>query len=113
MSADHDLLPYLDISEDDYAQRAADGNFVLDVAAPGSAILSGRCPRCGHSMTFPVLTDYFPKGVWHEKTSAAGKGKRETVEPMVCLCRDEHPGKPADVEGCGAHWKLILKFEPR
>jgi hypothetical protein len=38
--------------------------------------------------------------------------RRETadksVEPMMCTCAENHPGRPEDVVGCGAYWTLTL-----
>ena len=39
-----DPLPYQDVSEDDYAQRAADRNFVLDLSEPGFRFCGAPVP---------------------------------------------------------------------
>jgi hypothetical protein len=111
------LLPYRELSEDDYAQRAADRNFVLDVSEPGFPILRGTCPRCGHFMLFPVLEEVYkavrPENEQKPSPAKGGTKGKEQTEPMICTCEEEHPGRPAEAEGCGAYWKLLLTFEPR
>ncbi len=116
-SPDRNPLPYREVSEGDYAQRAADQNFVLDMSEPGVPILRGTCPRCSDFMIFPVLEDVYkvisPKNQ-HAALAAKGAGdSRDQIEPMICTCEKEHPGRPAQAEGCGAYWKLRLMFEPR
>lgn len=107
-------LRYREVTEPGYAQRAADHNFVLDAAGSDLAVLRGACPRCGDFMTFPVFTWLYkaarPKG---QGTSYAKQvaGQDGQFEPMICTCEEEHPGRPAKEEGCGAYWKLRITFE--
>lgn len=108
--------PYNEVSDPGYAECAA-GKFTLDMSQPGFPVLRGTCPRCKDFMIYPVLDDVYKTirpnddGATSETSGEAGSGGR--VEPMICTCEAEHPGKPTGAEGCGAYWSLRLTFEPR
>ncbi|PKV98884.1 hypothetical protein ATK86_0914 [Nocardia fluminea] len=39
-------------------------------------------------------------------TASQGIGK---VEPHMCVCGLDHPGRPDGIPGCGAHWNITLE----
>jgi hypothetical protein len=108
----HDPLPYREVSEDDYAKLAADRNFVLEAPAGGLPVLSGTCPRCRDFMIFPVIDRYYRAVQREEEPEIADDQAHDRVEPLICTCVGEHPGRPAGAEGCGAYWTLRLTLEP-
>jgi hypothetical protein len=106
---------YCEITDPDYAQHAAHDNFVLDLAEPGLPILRGRCPRCHGSMTFLIVDDVY-KSVLpvHRQPSSSHIGRGSSEDPgipVICTCEQEHSGRPADAEGCGAYWRLRIGLE--
>lgn len=108
--------PYSEVSDSGYAEYAAD-NFTLDMTQPGFTVLRGTCPRCEDFMVYPVLEDVYkttrPNDGGGTSKTPGESDSSGRVEPMICTCEGEHPGRPAGAEGCGAYWSLRLTFEPR
>lgn len=105
-------LPYVEITEDAFAEKAAE-TFAVAELARGMLILRGPCPRCQAQIDIPVVTTLFRSphsfvGLFSRKgPKAAGEDDLEP-EPMLCTCDDDHPGRPADRVGCGAYWTLTI-----
>jgi len=105
-------LPYAEISEDAFAERAA-ATFTVAEPTRGMLILRGPCPRCQTQIDIPVVTTLFRSsygfgGRFLAKGPPATRAGDVEPEPMVCTCDDEHPGRPADRFGCGAYWMLAI-----
>jgi hypothetical protein len=92
-------LPFAEVTEPGYAERHTRG---LRVAGTRSeAVLTGSCPRCGHVFQF----------VHPWRSYRSPRRRPDGLHPVqvVCTCEGEHPGRPADEEGCGAYWLLYLR----
>lgn len=102
-----DHLPYVEITEDDYAERAA-GTFHASRPAPGTLLLTGPCPRCHTEIRVPVVDGVY-KGVGRFRLGAGREPvQSERLEPMICICDEQHPGRPTGRAGCGAYWLLRI-----
>jgi hypothetical protein len=68
------------------------------------AVLSGTCPRCGHGFQF-----IHP---WRTYRSLFQRRPDGLLPVQIaCVCDEDHPGRPADDEGCGAYWNVLLRRE--
>lgn len=109
-SAQDEPLPYAEITENTYAQSAAE-NFVVMEPAPGTLVLRGPCPRCAATIDIPVVSSIFRTsrslGGWRWNR-AAKTTESNHVEPMMCTCEDDHPNRPEGRSGCGAYWTLTI-----
>lgn len=115
MTASHpsvpgDPLPYQEMTEDGYAELAAQ-MFTVEQAEPGMYVLRGPCPRCKAIVDIPVVLSVFEgmRALAHpllasSQTASGG----DFVEPVLCTCEDEHPKRPEGRVGCGAYWTLII-----
>jgi hypothetical protein len=109
-SAQENVLPYAEITDDAYSEAAAQSFAVIE-SSPGILILRGPCPRCATVIDIPVVSNIFR--AWRP---AGGRGRSRTsktaelgyVEPMVCTCEHEHPDRPEGLSGCGAYWTLTI-----
>ena len=86
----------------DEAWAAAVGSTFTWEDSDGTWVLTGSCPRCGHEMD-----KAFPSETW--LTEEARGGTRRVV--VACNCTQEHSGRPAGREGCGAYGGLELAGE--
>lgn len=108
-----------------------DGKLVVSRRAPGrSVVATGACPRCTHDVDFTFLTIIsLPRGGL--TTLGKGSGATKTEEgqqthgsgqeddgiaqydtvPILCRCRDDHPGRPKDDRGCGIVFNTELLRE--
>ncbi|MEV4758493.1 hypothetical protein AB0J86_25775 [Micromonospora sp. NPDC049559] len=105
-----DRLPYAEVTEPGYAERAA-ATFQAARPAPGTLLLTGPCPRCGTVIQVPVVD-----GVYKTTGRFRVGGRREPapserLEPLICTCEEEHPGRPAGRAGCGAYWLLRITVD--
>jgi hypothetical protein len=100
-----ELLPYRHITEDHYAERAAE-TFVIE-ETPGGPVLRGPCPRCSDPMFFPLFSDVF-RGTLPDGTQPSASTTADDFEPILCTCRGEHPNRPAEYDGCGAYWNFEI-----
>jgi hypothetical protein len=105
-------LPYAEITEDAFAEKAA-ATFAVAELTRGMLILRGPCPRCQTQIDIPVVTTLFRSwqgfgGRFRDKGSRNAAADDVEPEPMLCTCDDEHPGRPADRFGCGAYWTLAI-----
>lgn len=105
MTDPHKLLPYIEVTDQNYATIAAQNFSVVEVR-PGTLVLSGPCPRCHAVIEIPhvekLVRSTLPKG-----------STREGSEPMICTCEGIHPDRPDGRYGCGAYWTLVIaKQEP-
>ncbi|MFJ3106565.1 hypothetical protein [Streptomyces sp. NPDC086835] len=86
MASDHTLVP---VGDEEY-------------------VLLCDCPRCGAALELPLFA-----GVFRQSASAGqGGGGTSHVEPMSCMCLDDHPNRPHDRTGCGAYWTLTITSTP-
>jgi hypothetical protein len=115
VSSNGELLPYSEITDSTYANLAAQ-NFALDELEPGILILRGNCPRCGALIEVPAVSGIFQglrsiTDIFRRRpTTSPGAAH---LEPMICVCEEEHPNRPKGRVGCGAYWTLILQVSPR
>ncbi|MFD5517266.1 hypothetical protein [Streptomyces sp. NPDC127066] len=102
--------PYEEITRPSFAERAAS---FQAVPTRGGVVLKGPCPRCGDPMDFPyvdsVVRSWLRRRPRPEPPTATAT--EETVVPMICTCAVPHPGRPDDLDGCGAYWNVILRDE--
>ncbi|MGW1215287.1 hypothetical protein ACWD5F_37235 [Streptomyces sp. NPDC002499] len=101
---------YQEITAPEYGSLVAT-TFVLQEAGRAGSLLSGPCPRCGHRCDVPVVDNVF-KGLPGMPGLPWGNRRRpaeDRIEPMVCECGGEHPGRPTGRTGCGAYWTLVIK----
>jgi hypothetical protein len=99
-------LPYAEMTDDSYAQRAAE-NFTVAEVAPGTLVLHGLCPRCGTLIDVPVVRSVF-RGFSFPGARRDTASEPARNEPMTCTCAEEHPGRPEGLQGCGAYWVLNI-----
>ncbi|MEU1787244.1 hypothetical protein AB0H03_12660 [Streptomyces sparsogenes] len=100
-------LPYAEVTEDSYAERAA-ADFTLTEVGPGTAELRGPCPRCGTVIHVPVVSSTYKSFRLSRGARRSSPPPGERLEPVICTCADDHPGRPADKVGCGAFWLLRI-----
>ena len=103
-------LPYREVTEPNYAQQVAQ-TFTLEKPHAGITILRGNCPRCDALLELPVVDTMFQgmrtvSDLFHRRWTTSPAD--DHVEPMICLCEDEHPGRPEGRTGCGAYWTLLV-----
>lgn len=108
-----------------------DGKLVVKRRSPGRSIVAtGACPRCTHDVDYSFLpTISLPRGgpttlgkgsgvtkvVKEEQTDGAGHegdsiAQYDTV-PILCRCREDHPGRPEGDRGCGIAFNTELLRE--
>ena len=107
-------LPYEEISKQEYADRAARDNFRFEEPEPGCPFLRGSCPRCDDPMIFEIPRSIVYKGPLRMFSIHRSKAETDGRDCLVlCTCTHDHPGRPAEDEGCGAYWTLHLEMEHR
>jgi hypothetical protein len=103
-------LPYLEITDETYAQLAAQ-TFIVEKPHPNTLLLRGPCPRCRDLVEVPVVTRVFRASRTLRDALHWG-GKREQsanhIEPIICTCEHTHPDRPDGRFGCGAYWTFII-----
>jgi hypothetical protein len=108
----HQLLPYVETTEDVYSEEAAKSFSVIELRH-GTLLLRGPCPRCHAMIEVPIVSTIFksPRSLLDKlrprSPNAVTTGKGH-IEPMMCVCADEHPGRPEGRAGCGAYWTLTI-----
>jgi hypothetical protein len=102
-------LPFQKVTVDLYAQAFADTCTVIEV--PTGIVLQGICPRCCDTMSFPHLTSVIMVGKSQNATADPPNSPDadSTVIKMLCTCRNVHPYRPADFDGCGAYWNVRIE----
>ena len=100
--------PYEEITHPSFAEQAAS---FQAVPTRGGVVLSGPCPRCGDPMDFPHVDSVVRSGLRLRPHPVPPAATAETVVPMICTCAVPHPGRPNDLDGCGAYWNVILRDE--
>lgn len=102
-------VPFGEVTSDDYAATFTGG--CTAVPTSRGHVLRGTCPRCGDSMDFLVVTE-----VWQSITTATppaeSPSSTQDEVPLLCTCSAPHPGRPADEEGCGAFWNIVVRERP-
>ncbi|MFI2644448.1 hypothetical protein [Streptomyces sp. NPDC018610] len=101
-------LDYLPVTDDSFATTAA-GTFTAKVVSPGTTELTGPCPRCGAIIRIPVVSGVY-KSFRLPRRRHAPPASQALLEPVICTCDDDHPGRPEGDVGCGAFW--IFRLEP-
>jgi hypothetical protein len=116
-----ELLPYAQVSEEAYAEFAAECSRVTllpDERDPEVIVIDGACARCRHRMNFHTTVVTYRDANWapvrdklfnmvlRKATRQAG---RRTVT-VYCRCGEPHPGAPDISEGCGAYWNLNVEW---
>jgi hypothetical protein len=106
-------LPYKEITDQTYAVQAAQ-SFTVSEPARGTLILRGPCPRCCAVIDIPVISNIFRlSGLVSGLLPARGQSAEVNhTEPMMCTCIEDHPGRPAERDGCGAYWNLSISSTP-
>lgn len=108
-------LPYQEITDHSYAQRAA-ANFTIEVPRRGMRVLRGECPRCEAIITIPLPPTMFDGSRWSItgilRRGAAEPDDPPPYHPVMCTCdTHEHAGRPEDATGCGAYWNFVIQPE--
>lgn len=98
-----DPLPYAEVTESDYAERAA-ATFRASRPAPGTLVLTGPCPRCDTVIRVPVVDGVYKGPSRFRLGTQREPEPPQRLEPLICTCEEEHPGRPAGRVGCGAYW---------
>ncbi|MFI7709062.1 hypothetical protein [Nonomuraea sp. NPDC049480] len=100
-SSQEEPMPYEERTEDGYAQHVTK-HFTMFRSA-GAMVLSGPCPRCCHAMEYlvgPVI-----RGPRAQPVTSTSR------EPMICMCKGDHPNRPKDYHGCGAYWDVNMNVK--
>jgi hypothetical protein len=108
-------LPYTEITDDTYAERAAK-DFTVTELAHGTLALRGPCPRCRAFIEIPVISSIFRSSRSIGSKPHAPEPKSAEAghkEPMMCTCEDDHAGRPEGRSGCGAYWTLSISLSAR
>ncbi|MEU7017612.1 hypothetical protein [Streptomyces sp. NPDC046385] len=95
------LLPYLEVTAASYADAYTAGLQVTDTR--DGAVLSGSCPRCACPFDFTYTRRVF------RYPRPGGRYAPAVTVPVLCVCETPHEGRPADEEGCGAYWNVVLE----
>lgn len=103
-SRSSELDAFEEVTKPDYAHVAAE-TLRLDPVGADSVLLRGPCPRCRCDVDIPVIDSVF-RSWWVGRRSVPTQ--TDSVYPVVCNCRTDHPGRPADRTGCGAYWNLVI-----
>jgi hypothetical protein len=93
--------PFESITKPEYSARFGSKDARV-VETRESIVVSGRCPRCGHEISFD-----FSKRVYKGRLARLGKSSKPAEQKslsMMCTCVLDHRSRPADQEGCGAYW---------
>lgn len=90
------VLPYLEVTAASYAAAYTAG--LLVTGTQDGAVLSGTCP-------FDLT---YTRRVYRHRPVADRSPHTVTV-PVLCVCETAHEGRPADEEGCGAYWNVLLQ----
>ncbi|MFJ6661637.1 hypothetical protein ACIQNG_35600 [Streptomyces sp. NPDC091377] len=105
-------LPYLEITDEDYGQRAA-SEFTVEEVRSGTLILRGPCPRCRASLEIPVVSTIVHRRSFGRHWRRVDRPQAaDQVEPMMCTCEDDHSNRPDGRYGCGAYWTVIIPARP-
>ncbi|MFD6425406.1 hypothetical protein [Streptomyces sp. NPDC060198] len=91
-------LPYREVTEDHYAQDYT-GDLRILAVDDESAVLAGRCPRCGCAFTY----------LHTRRTFRSARLPRGPQIPVMCTCTTGHPLRPSGEEGCGAFWNVVVE----
>jgi hypothetical protein len=91
-------LPFAETTAQNYAE-AFSATCELTETRRG-VLLAGTCPRCHDPMDYLVPTGVF--------LGAIGTPAYVRPTPLMCTCRNPHPGRPDSDEGCGAYWTVEL-----
>jgi hypothetical protein len=96
--------PYDETTAENYAS-----DFVTSITTTTpirrGVLLRGRCPRCGDTMDFPIITKIFQR---YTRAGDVASGGGSEERPVLCTCSVAHPGRPDGDEGCGAYWNVTL-----
>jgi hypothetical protein len=98
-----ELLPYEVITDPRYSAAV----FRLASASLSVLVLRGTCPRCAVLIDIPVLDPV----LGGNRTMSPGMPSSEDEDdaaPLLCTCREAHPGRPDEAIGCGAYWNAVL-----
>ncbi|MEU6979395.1 MULTISPECIES: hypothetical protein [unclassified Streptomyces] len=98
------LLPYREVTDPSYADAYTAGLRVSDTR--DGAVLSGSCPRCACPFDFSYTRRVF------RYPRPGGRSAPAVTVPVLCVCEAPHEGRPADEEGCGAYWNVVLERSP-
>jgi hypothetical protein len=90
------------------SERYSEAVFRQEPARHGVIILRGQCPRCAAPLSIPILDPVLGGRRDFPSWLAPGGDRREDATPLLCNCREPHPGRPADAIGCGAYWTTVL-----
>jgi hypothetical protein len=100
------FVPYREVSEPDYAEKAA-ATFVIEDFDIGMSLLSGLCPRCGVAIEVPLIDGVF-RGDRAGRVDTAERAGGTRDVPIICTCTEVHPGRPDGRVGCGEYWIFDL-----
>ena len=108
-----------------------EGKLVVKRRNPSRSVVAiGACPRCAHDVDYTFLPNIsLPRG--GRTTLGRGPTKTKSEEarpthcsgqeeddvdqydtvPILCRCRDDHPGRPEGARGCGITFNTELLRE--
>jgi hypothetical protein len=101
------LVQYREVSEPDYAEKAAT-TFVIEDFDIGMSLLSGLCPRCGVAIEVPLIDGVFRGAGSAVRVDTAERAGGARAVPIICTCSEAHAGRPDGRVGCGAYWIFDL-----
>lgn len=96
-----------------------DGKLTAALTGPagGRVIAIGACPRCNHDVdysfdetivvpqgsggTLSTDTPNQPPQAGTQLDESATESVHYVTVPILCQCREDHPGRPATSRGCG------------
>lgn len=94
---------YEEVTATGYAEAFA--NACTAVPNRRGVVLMGTCPRCGHAMEYPLVTQVFQNTTLPGSHALPAPGEEH---PLLCTCLEAHPERPPSEEGCGAYWNIQL-----
>jgi hypothetical protein len=94
-------ISYEEVTDDAYGVVGAD--FRIEPVREG-VLLTGPCPRCGHTTSWLHLNAAFRGAQSHPPDPRLD----EQLLRMLCRCHGMHPGRPMEEIGCGAYWNILL-----
>lgn len=99
-------LAYEETTAPHYSTQAA-ATFEIRRLGHGMLLLSGPCPRCSEDMEMPVV-DTVVRVLGRGVGRLLARQPQTQEIPVICTCETDHPGRPAEHEGCGAYWLLVI-----
>jgi len=92
---------------------ALDGALTVDVTQQDDAwgaVVHGPCPRCHHTFSAEyALTALVQDELDGHRRRGVTPNRMQVPVDITCVCKDDHPGHPKDVGGCGASFRVTRR----